>query len=309
MNYHQAIAKRPCLEADHASCHCNAHAQPADLDTLRTGHPELSHRGAALEQRGALSATIDEKVTLVCTWLSLCSTVSAPLQWLHALARFDSLMAGRSLEAVVRSRLLERVQSRPSFRTWRTRNTNELRLEVDSSRGAFDHMVKLPNPQVTIRAPGSSRVSLAVSFDHLRAFLAAIELPLHMHQSVPVGTFRKKGHDVVSRVIVEQWLSPSGGKAYILERSDTTGQVVVAMRSTGDFESNGMSFKHPLQRRELPASSYLAMSVPGTTSILSSSSGVSMSCEESPMLMSGKLIVSLPTAVHEGEARDLAVFL
>jgi len=149
----------------------------------------------------------------------------------------------------------------------------------------------------------------AVSFYHLRAFLAAIDLPLHLHQSVLVGTFRKKHHDVVSRVIVEQCLSPSGGKGYILERSVTTGQVVVAMRSTEDFDFIGMYFKHPLQRRELPASSFLAMSVSGTNSILLSSSGVSMRWEESPMLMSGKLIVSFPTAVCEGEARDSAVFL
>ncbi|OSX71292.1 hypothetical protein BU14_0562s0004 [Porphyra umbilicalis] len=303
------MAKRPCLEAEDASCRSDGCAQPAELDTLRTGYAELSQRVAALEQRGALFATIDEKVTLACTWLASWSTSPAPLQWLHALAGFDTLMAGRSLQAVVRSRLLERVQSRPPSRTRRARNKNELRLEVDSSRGAFDQMVKLANAQVTVSATGSSRVTLAVSFDHPRALLVAIDLPLHLHQSVLVGTFRKKHHDVVSRVIVEQCVSSSGGKVYILERSVTAGQVAVAMRSTEDFDTNRMSFKHPLQRRELPASSLPAMSVPGATSILWRSSSVSMRCEENPMLMCGKLIVSLPTVTFEGDARDLAVFM
>jgi len=178
-------------------------------------------------------------------------TAFSPRRWLCAVMGVEEFSLGRSLQSTLRGKLLDRLQARPAAAS-RSRDPCTVKVEVDCTYGALQQLVRYRQLSLSECVLRQCRTSCAVLLPSPRAVLDALEVPSLMVSTVLLRCFSRQNGDGVSRLLLENHVTPVGTVFSVLGRSAENRNVSVVVRQSENMDILRGQHRHPLQKRTVP---------------------------------------------------------
>jgi len=187
-------------------------------------------------------------------------TAFSPRRWLCAVMRVEYFALGRSLQSTIRGKLLDGLQARPSAAS-RSQDPSTFKAEVHCTYGALQRLVRHWQLSMSGCVLRQCRASCAVQLPTSRAVIDALEVPSHMVSTVLLRCFSRQNGDKVTRILLENHVTPAGTVFYVLGRSTEDRNVSIVVRQSENMDILRGKHEHPLQKRTVPVGDVVDMPV------------------------------------------------
>jgi len=178
---------------------------------------------------------------------------------LRAVARQEQYRMGRSLQACLRTRVLERLKACPPAATRGGRSGGRgaavaervaVKFEVDATRGALDELVQMLSlgyePSTGRR---STRPTRKVCFTSPQDLLAACGVAPEVLLDVTIRSFVRRGNQSTpARVLIERHVDDEGTVWYVLSRDEAAETAEVAVRERETWSERRRAYAYPLKK-------------------------------------------------------------
>lgn len=241
------------------------------------------------------------------------------LDVLQAVARQERFPCGRALQRVLGQRLLERLKATPARPSTRGKGVVgraaqeqvAVSFDVPFTRAGLDELVAMRglsySPREGRRVGRPVRV---VEFSSAALLLRSLELWESADvQHLMCRQFTRLDKTRPARPLLERFTDEDGSQHYILQRNETTGEVLVAARESETYDVRRQAYKHPLVQKSVPHGSLPGLSerCPCSLSWRESLSSCAMEWEGPDAC--GTVSLTLPCCTFEQLPADVAALV
>jgi len=235
-------------------------------------------------------------------------TTFSPRRWLYTIAGVDEFATGRALQSTLRGKLLDRLQARPAA-VARGRDPSIVKVELDCTYGALLQLVRLRRLQLSECTLRQCRASCGAQLESPRAVLDALEIPVHMIPTVMLRCFSRQNGDMVTRLLLENHVTPNGAMHYILGRCEDGRTVSVAVRESEDIDVSLGRHRHPIQQKMVAVDDVVDLPARPPCHLSWHGNMTSSRLEAEANMVWGRLCLVLPSTIVNGDGRELAIFV
>ena len=235
-------------------------------------------------------------------------TAFSPRRWLCAVMGVEEFALSCSLHSTLRGKLLDRLQARPAAAS-RSRDPSTVKVEVDCTYRALQQLARCRQLSLSGCVLRQCRASCAVQLPSPRAELDALEVPSHMVSTVLLRCFSRQNGDKVTRLLLENHVTPDGTVFYVLGRIAENRNVSGVVHQSEDMHILRGQHRHPLQKRTVPVGDVFDLPAHPQCRVLWKANMTSASLEADAAMVRGRLCLTVPSTVVVGDGSELSSFL
>jgi len=130
-----------------------------------------------------------------------------------------------------------------------------------------------------------------------------------MVSTVLLRCFSRQNGDKVTRLLLENHVTPDGTVFYVLGRSTDDRNVSVVVRQSEDMDTLRGRRRHPLQKRTVPVREVVDLPAHPQCRVLWKANMTSARLEADAAMVRGRLCLTVPSTVVVGDGSELSSFL